>query len=234
MRPADRRLWRVHSDEPSKGDRWSRWRWLASDALVVETNDFAVWSYDVVDEHIGSWLTPAPRSKSFGLQIRQYRSVGVPTRYSGMAAAGDGADCTDGGGRSVEEIVRCGVTTRDVGGLLGGFRCCRCRARRRRWGRVVSGGATRCGETDEGDQAAGPPEDASSPLARLPEFHGYRMPALGRLCDPRAVRIGRLSGCSGDEGCDDVGGVSVEGDAGAVVAHGGPRVGVAGRFLDVA
>ena len=43
-----------------------------------------------------------------------------------------------------------------------------------------------------------------------------------------------LSGCSGDEGCDDVGGVSVEGDAGAVVAHGGAGVGVARCFLHVA
>jgi hypothetical protein len=43
-----------------------------------------------------------------------------------------------------------------------------------------------------------------------------------------------LSGGSGDEGGDDVGGVSVEADAGAVVAHGGARVGVAGGFLDVA
>src|SRR5439155_159575 len=33
---------------------------------------------------------------------------------------------------------------------------------------------------------------------------------------------------------DDVGGVAVEGDASAVVAHSGARVRVAGRFLDVA
>ena len=44
---------------------------------------------------------------------------------------------------------------------------------------------------------------------------------------------GELSGGSGDEGCDDVGGMAVEGDASAVVAHGGSRVGVACRFLDV-
>ena len=43
-----------------------------------------------------------------------------------------------------------------------------------------------------------------------------------------------LSGGAGDEGGDDVGGVAVERDAGAVVAHGGAGVGVAGGFLDVA
>jgi len=43
-----------------------------------------------------------------------------------------------------------------------------------------------------------------------------------------------LPGGSGDVGGDDVGGVPVEGGAGAVVAHGGPRVGVRGGFLHVA
>src|SRR4051794_6803948 len=43
-----------------------------------------------------------------------------------------------------------------------------------------------------------------------------------------------LPGGACDEGGDDVGGVTVEGDAGSVVAHGGARVGVAGCFLDVA
>lgn len=42
-----------------------------------------------------------------------------------------------------------------------------------------------------------------------------------------------LSGGAGEECGDDVGGVSVEGDAGSVVAHGGARVGVAGGFLHV-
>jgi hypothetical protein len=42
-----------------------------------------------------------------------------------------------------------------------------------------------------------------------------------------------LSGGSGDEGGDDVGGVAVEADAGAVVAR-RARVGVAGGFLDIA
>ncbi len=43
-----------------------------------------------------------------------------------------------------------------------------------------------------------------------------------------------LAGGAGDERGDDVGGVAVEADSGAVVAHGGARVGVAGCFLDVA
>jgi hypothetical protein len=43
-----------------------------------------------------------------------------------------------------------------------------------------------------------------------------------------------LSGGAGEEGGDDVGGVSVEADAGSVVAHGGAWVGVTGGFLDVA
>ena len=50
------------------------------------------------------------------------------------------------------------------------------------------------------------------------------------------VRSGHfwLSGCAGDEGGHDVGGVSVERHAGPVVAHGGARVGVTGGFLDIA
>ena len=43
-----------------------------------------------------------------------------------------------------------------------------------------------------------------------------------------------LSGCSGDVGGDDVGGVPVEAGPGPVVAHGGARVGVRGGFLHVA
>ena len=39
---------------------------------------------------------------------------------------------------------------------------------------------------------------------------------------------------AGEECCDDVGGVAVEGDSGSVVAHGGAGVGVAGGFLDIA
>jgi hypothetical protein len=39
---------------------------------------------------------------------------------------------------------------------------------------------------------------------------------------------------AGEERGDDVGGVAVERDSGAVVAHGGASVGVAGGFLDVA
>jgi hypothetical protein len=41
------------------------------------------------------------------------------------------------------------------------------------------------------------------------------------------------AGGAGEEGCDDVGGVPVEGLAGPVVAHGRARVGVGGGFLDV-
>jgi hypothetical protein len=35
------------------------------------------------------------------------------------------------------------------------------------------------------------------------------------------------------KGCNDVGGVTIEADAGPVVAHGGARVGVTRGFLDV-
>ena len=43
-----------------------------------------------------------------------------------------------------------------------------------------------------------------------------------------------LPGCSGEVGGDDVGGVAVEGDPGAVVAHRRARVGVRGRLLNIA
>jgi hypothetical protein len=43
-----------------------------------------------------------------------------------------------------------------------------------------------------------------------------------------------LSRCAGEECCDDVGGVSVEGDSSSVIPHGGARVSVAGGFLHVA
>jgi hypothetical protein len=43
-----------------------------------------------------------------------------------------------------------------------------------------------------------------------------------------------LSGGASEERRDDVGGVSVEGDAGSVIAHGGAWVGMTGGFLDVA
>ena len=43
-----------------------------------------------------------------------------------------------------------------------------------------------------------------------------------------------LSDAAGDEGGDDVGGVSVEADTGAVVPHRRSPVGMAGGFLDVA
>jgi len=48
-----------------------------------------------------------------------------------------------------------------------------------------------------------------------------------------AARCGSAGG-AGDVGGDDVGGVPVEGGAGALVAHGCPGVGVAGGFLDFA
>ena len=43
-----------------------------------------------------------------------------------------------------------------------------------------------------------------------------------------------LPGRSGKVGSDDVGGVPVEAAAGAVVAHGGPGIGMRGSFLDTA
>lgn len=43
-----------------------------------------------------------------------------------------------------------------------------------------------------------------------------------------------LARCAGDECGDDVGGVTVERDAGTVVSHRGARVGVTGGLLDVA
>lgn len=55
-------------------------------------------------------------------------------------------------------------------------------------------------------------------------------------CKSAELRTGQgsvLAGSPGHEGGDDVGGVAVEGDAGAVVAHRGPRVGVAGGLLHV-
>jgi hypothetical protein len=42
-----------------------------------------------------------------------------------------------------------------------------------------------------------------------------------------------LPGSAGDVGGDDIGGVPVEGHSGAVVSHGGARVGVRGGFLHV-
>jgi len=42
-----------------------------------------------------------------------------------------------------------------------------------------------------------------------------------------------LSGGAGDEGGDDVGGVTVQRYPSSVVARGGARIGVAGGFLDV-
>src|SRR5438093_235361 len=43
-----------------------------------------------------------------------------------------------------------------------------------------------------------------------------------------------LAGRAGDEGGNDVGGVTVEGDSSSVVTHRGARVRVTGGFLDVA
>lgn len=60
----------------------------------------------------------------------------------------------------------------------------------------------------------------------------YRAPV--RTHNARAKHSGRLAGGAGDEGRDDVGGVTVEGLASSVVAHRGSRVGVAGGFLHVA
>jgi hypothetical protein len=50
----------------------------------------------------------------------------------------------------------------------------------------------------------------------------------------RATRNDRLAGRTGEVGGNDVGGVPVAGDAGAVVPHRGARIGVGGGFLDVA
>lgn len=59
------------------------------------------------------------------------------------------------------------------------------------------------------------------------------LPAPRSFCRVRSGHFW-LSGCAGDEGGHDVGGVPVERHAGAVVAHGGARVGVTCGFLDVA
>ena len=50
----------------------------------------------------------------------------------------------------------------------------------------------------------------------------------------RAAGAQLLPGGAGEVGGDDVGRVPVQGRAGPVVAHGGPRVGVGSSFLDVA
>src|SRR6266702_5291142 len=51
----------------------------------------------------------------------------------------------------------------------------------------------------------------------------------GRAYQPARV----LSGGSGDVGRDYIGGVPVQRGAGPVIAHGGPRIGVGGGFLDI-
>ena len=55
-----------------------------------------------------------------------------------------------------------------------------------------------------------------------------------RLPGGACVQLSGLPGSSGDVGGDDAGGVLVQGYSGAVVADRGSRVGVRGRFLDVA
>jgi hypothetical protein len=49
----------------------------------------------------------------------------------------------------------------------------------------------------------------------------------------RQIRADGLSGCPGDERCDDVGGVPVQARPRAVVANGGPRIGVGGGLLHI-
>ena len=61
----------------------------------------------------------------------------------------------------------------------------------------------------------------------------HRMPVRERYCT-FLRRIARwLSGSSSDEGGDDVRSVTVEGDAGTVITHGGPGIGMTRSFLDV-
>lgn len=68
------------------------------------------------------------------------------------------------------------------------------------------------------------------------EIDGAARPSVTDPPRPRPLLM--LAGCSacgaGEVGGDDVGGVPVQGDSGAVVAHGRSRVGVRSRFLDVA
>ena len=71
---------------------------------------------------------------------------------------------------------------------------------------------------------------AADPII-LKRRQALRLPALERLCERR---LSFQRAAPARKVCDDVGGVAVEGDAGAVVAHGRARVGVAGGFLDVA
>src|SRR5437763_13006120 len=74
---------------------------------------------------------------------------------------------------------------------------------------------------------------ARNDAARQP--HPLIMPGRSVFCRAFGSRVMcGLSGGSGDEGGDDVGGVAIEADAGSVVAHGGSGVGVAGGFLEVA
>jgi hypothetical protein len=58
------------------------------------------------------------------------------------------------------------------------------------------------------------------------------MPALERSRGPERADVSAAG--AGEERGDDVGGVPVERDSGAVVAHGGARIDVAGGLLDVA
>ena len=48
-----------------------------------------------------------------------------------------------------------------------------------------------------------------------------------------SANTGRLAGCSGDEGGDNVGGVPIEGPPRAVVSHRRSRIGMWCSFLDI-
>jgi hypothetical protein len=91
-------------------------------------------------------------------------------------------------------------------------------------------------KTSYGRQRTGRPFRSKRPERRLVvAAFGYR--ACCRSFRPaeagRKVLGYLLSGCSGDECGDDVGGVPVQGRAGAVISHRGSRAGVRGGFLDV-
>jgi hypothetical protein len=84
-------------------------------------------------------------------------------------------------------------------------------------------------QTEQNGQNAPKPALASVQIDGAVGLAGR--PASEEACRPTAG-IGSAGG-AGEVGGDDVGGVPVEGDSSAVVAHGRARVGVRGGFLHV-
>lgn len=88
----------------------------------------------------------------------------------------------------------------------------------------------------------GPTRTEQYPLTRLVGRPANAYSAIGvlggcwlwRQHDGPATDNARSAGCDGDVDDHDEGGVTVQGNPGPVVAHGGAQVGVRGRLLHVA